>query len=375
MPLHVHINPVWLFKRTLTLFLILLSINLFTSINSLAQSEDQFVLVIDAGHGGKDSGTRGVYSKEKDIALAIALKFGSYVEKNMSDVKVIFTRKKDVFIELHERANIANTNRADLFISIHVDGVENKKVYGTSTFVMGLHKNDENLEVAKRENAVIVNEENYNELYAGFDPASPESYIRISLEQNAYLDLSLSLAAEVQAQFETRVKRKSRGVKQAGFLVLWRTTMPSVLVETGFLTNSKEEKFLNSSEGQDYMASAIYRAFKDYKSNVESKSSESDREILAVEEQLSDSIGIVFRVQIASSVKQIDTASATFKGIQNIAELKVNNVYKYTVGCERDYDKILKLHKEVKLSIKDAFVVSYKDGMRVPIYQARKELK
>ncbi len=368
-------NPLMPTKRIFFSFLILFTIIITGSLSAHSQEKDQFVLVIDAGHGGKDPGTQGVKSYEKDIALAIALKFGAYVEERLKDVKVIYTRKTDVFIELHERANIANRNRADLFVSIHVDGVENKKVSGTSTFVMGLHKNDENLAVAKRENAVIMKEEDYNQQYDGFDPASPESYIRISLEQNASLDLSLSLAAQVQDQFENRVKRKSRGVKQAGFLVLWKTTMPSILVETGFLTNRAEESFLNTTDGQDYMASAIYRAFLVYKKDVESKTA------VIVEQEVEEAVvedpcaGTVFRVQVAASPKPIDLKSSSLKKLENIVEHKENNVYKYTVGCEKDYEKILKLHKQVKVDVKDAFVVAYKDGEKYSVRKARSELK
>jgi N-acetylmuramoyl-L-alanine amidase len=227
------------------------------------------VVVIDAGHGGKDTGTLGKKSKEKDIALKIALKLGAYIEKNHPDVKVIYTRKDDRYLALDERAAVANKARADLFICIHANSNPNTKAFGTETFVMGLHKDEGNLDVAKRENSVILLDENSQERYEGFDPESTESYILFSLSQSAYQEGSLSFAQKVESQFKSRVGRNSRGVKQAGFWVLWRTAMPSVLVETGFLSNSPEEQFLLSGDGQDLIASGIYRAFKDYKTEVE----------------------------------------------------------------------------------------------------------
>jgi N-acetylmuramoyl-L-alanine amidase len=227
------------------------------------------VVVIDAGHGGKDHGTSGKLMKEKDVALKIALKLGSYIEKNIPGVKVIYTRKDDRYLPLDERADIANRNKADLFICIHANANPNVRAFGTETYVMGLHKDENNLSVAKRENSVILLDENYHERYEGFDPNSPESYILFTLTQSAFQTSSLSFAQKVEDQFKKRVGRVSRGVKQAGFLVLWRTTMPSVLIETGFLSNSPEEKFLAGDEGQELIASGIYRAFKDYKTEVE----------------------------------------------------------------------------------------------------------
>ncbi|HEX8039094.1 MAG TPA: N-acetylmuramoyl-L-alanine amidase [Chryseosolibacter sp.] len=228
------------------------------------------VVVIDPGHGGKDSGPRGQKILEKDVALKIALKLGNYIQKNIPGVKVIYTRKNDTYIPLDERAEIANKASADLFICIHANAMPGGKATGTETYVMGLHKDESNFEVAKRENSVILMDENYHERYEGFDPDSPESYILFSLTQSAYQESSLSFAQKVEDQFEHRVGRHSRGVKQAGFVVLWRTTMPSVLIETGFLSHPSEEQFLAGDKGQDLIASGIYRAFKEYKSEVES---------------------------------------------------------------------------------------------------------
>jgi N-acetylmuramoyl-L-alanine amidase len=257
--------------RNIGLAALLLAITLLNSSSTYRSTETKVdVVVIDAGHGGHDEGTHGRLLKEKDIALTIALKVGAYIEKYVPGVKVIYTRKDDTYLALDERADIANKNRADLFICIHANANPNNKAYGTETFVMGIHKDEGNLAIAQRENSVILLDENYEERYEGFNPNSPESYILFQLTQSTYLENSLLFARKVEDQFKLRVGRTSRGVKQAGFVVLWRTTMPSVLIETGFLTNSTEEKFLANEEGQDLIASGIYRAFKEYKSDVES---------------------------------------------------------------------------------------------------------
>ncbi|MCZ6900471.1 MAG: N-acetylmuramoyl-L-alanine amidase [Bacteroidetes bacterium] len=227
-------------------------------------------VVIDAGHGGRDTGTTGRFSKEKEIALEIALELGKTIKRYLKDVEVVYTRTDDSFPSLVDRADLANKNGADLFISIHCNSAPySSRVYGTETYVMGLDKVAGNLEVAKRENRVILLEENYAENYEGFDPNSPESHILFSLYQNAYLDNSLSLAQKIEHQFKTRAGRRSRGVKQAPFWVLWKTSMPSVLVETGYLSNPDEEKDLNDKLKQSYIASGIFRAFRDYKQEIE----------------------------------------------------------------------------------------------------------
>jgi len=227
-------------------------------------------VVIDAGHGGHDPGTRGKYSKEKEIALKIALELGTTIEKHLKDVEVIYTRDSDKFVDLDKRAEIANKSNADLFISLHCNAVSRKDIHGTETYVMGTHKTRSNLEVAKRENSVILLEEDYQDRYEGFDPKSPESHILFELYQNAHIENSLNLAASIENQFKTRAGRHSRGVKQAGFWVLWRTSMPAVLVETGYLSNPSEEKDLNDEVQQSYIASAIFRAIRDYKLDMES---------------------------------------------------------------------------------------------------------
>ena len=227
-------------------------------------------VVIDAGHGGRDTGTTGRFSKEKEIALEIALELGKTIKRYLKDVEVVYTRTDDSFPSLVDRAELANKNGADLFISIHCNSAPySSRVYGTETYVMGLDKVAGNLEVAKRENRVILLEENYAENYEGFDPNSPESHILFSLYQNAYLENSLSLAQKIEHQFKTRAGRRSRGVKQAPFWVLWKTSMPSVLVETGYLSNPNEEIDLNDKLKQSYIASGIFRAFRDYKQEIE----------------------------------------------------------------------------------------------------------
>lgn len=230
-------------------------------------------IVIDAGHGGRDSGCLGRFSQEKNIALSLALKLGELIEKHIKGVEVIYTRQTDEFITLHGRASISNKNNADLFISIHCNAeLEGTNAYGTETHVMGMHTNKHNLAVAQRENSVILMEDDYLKDYQGFDPKLSESYILFSLYQNAYNEYSLKLAQNIETQFKSRVGRKSRGVKQTGFLVLWKTIAPSVLVEVGFITHPHEEQYLNSKLGQTHIASGIFRALRDYKCEIEANS-------------------------------------------------------------------------------------------------------
>ncbi|MFC4793645.1 N-acetylmuramoyl-L-alanine amidase [Hymenobacter endophyticus] len=230
-------------------------------------------VVLDAGHGGKDRGCAGVKAREADVALKIILALGRQIEENMPEVKVVYTRKTDVFVELADRAGIANKNSADLFISVHCNASA-ASANGTEVWTMGPHKTDANLSVAKRENSVILQEDNYKERYNGFDPTSPQSHILFSLFQSAHMVNSIRFAQQVDRQFRTTVGRPSRGVKQAGFLVLWKSTMPAVLIESGFLTNRQEEEYLNDKANQTYMASGIYRAFRDYKNELEAASGE-----------------------------------------------------------------------------------------------------
>ncbi|WP_026950356.1 N-acetylmuramoyl-L-alanine amidase family protein [Algoriphagus mannitolivorans] len=228
-------------------------------------------IVLDAGHGGKDPGNIGSRSREKDINLAVTLLVGKYIKENMPDVEVIYTRNDDSFPELKKRPQIANNNKADLFVSIHSNSATNRAAFGTETFVMGTKHFEANFDIVKKENSVILLEDNYEEEYEGFDPTSPESYMLFNLTQKAYIGNSITLAEHIETQFRDRVGRKSRGVKHGPFYVLWTPSMPSVLVELGFLSNSAEEQFLMSKQGQEYMASAIYRSIRDYKEQIEGK--------------------------------------------------------------------------------------------------------
>lgn len=352
-------------------FLLIIFTLLFSNIYS--QDENKYTIntvVIDPGHGGRDAGALGRIAKEKNIALAIALKLGTYIEENFPDVKVIYTRTEDVFIPLNERAEIANKNKADLFISIHLNGNKNIRAFGTETYVMGIHKTDGNLEVAKKENAAILYEEDYTTKYEGFDPHSAESYIIFSFLQNTYLEQSLNYAAFIENEFETRALRKSRGVKQAGFLVLWQTTMPSVLIEAGFLTNPQEEKYLMSKDGQEYIASAIYRAFKNYKNTIEAKSKFSTK-IDSLEKNQKEDSPVYFKIQIASAQNPIEKNDPFFKTLENIEEYKSNGMYKYTVGSSSDYNEINKLKNSIEDQYPDAFVIAIDStGNVIPIQKA-----
>lgn len=259
-------------KRKLLIALLLLTVFVSSSFNG--DEENVFdVVVIDAGHGGNDPGCNGGLSKEKDVTLAIALKLGKLIEDSLKGVKVIYTRKSDKFIELSERSNIANKNNADLFISIHCNANDNKTASGTETYVMGLHKKEDQLQVSKRENSVIKLEKDYknNKSYGGFDPNSNEAFIIFSLIQNAYMAKSSTFASHVESEFQKNTKLKSRGVKQAGFLVLWKSTMPGVLIETGFLSNESDRKVLSKDSSQAVMAKSIFNAVRKYKAGTAKK--------------------------------------------------------------------------------------------------------
>ncbi len=354
------------------------------------------VVVIDAGHGGKDPGALGKNSREKDIVLAIALKVGQYIEENIPDVKVIYTRKKDEFIELHERANIANENNADLFISIHANWWTNTRSAGTETYTMGTSLDDRNLQVAMKENSVITMEEDYTTNYEGFDPNSAESYIIFNLMQRTFQQQSIDFAGLVQDQFRERAKRYDRGVKQERFLVLWRTTMPSVLIETGFISNSSEEAYLKSRQGQEYLASAIYRAFKDYKENIEGRSlytnhaataGESikdlpDREIRpnAVLQKSTEKLSredstIYYMVQVLTTTISRPLDDLSFSNYGHVSEFKLNNLYKYAVGKSTSYSQIAGSLERVQEDFPGAFIIAVQAGKIIPAEQARKQNK
>jgi N-acetylmuramoyl-L-alanine amidase len=364
-------------KRAFINFGILLL--LFLVSGHLAAQYSVNKVVIDAGHGGKDPGAVGSRSKEKDIALAIALKVGGYIEKYIPDVEVIYTRKSDVFVELHRRASIANESQADLFISIHCNAAKSSHTYGTETFVMGLHKNDANLEVAKLENAAILQEENYSDMYEGFDPGQDEDYITLTLFQESFLEQSTMIAQEIQDQFRERVKRKDRGVFQAGFLVLYKVAMPGVLVETGFITNPEDEKFLLSEDGQAYIASAIYRAFKVYKEEMErqdnkAKSVKEYADLTSSGNDRTQTPKVFYRVQFASYKNSRHFNKKKYKGLPDIRNYFQDGMVKYTTGNVTSYPEAVALLKEVKENkkIKDAFVVAFMDEERISVEDALK---
>lgn len=331
-------------------------------------------VVIDAGHGGRDSGAVGKRGQEKNIALSIALKVGQYIEENIPDVKVIYTRKTDVYVELHERANIANRAEADLFISIHVNGHTRSSAFGTLTLVLGQHRADENFDVAVRENSVILLEEDYKTTYEDFDPKSTESYIMFSVMQKTYFKQSIQFGDYVQDQFRDRAGRKDRGVREQGLLVLARTSMPGVMVETGFITNPEEEKYLMTKYGQEIIASAIYRGFKEYKEEIDRKSN-----LTVVAEEtapvLADPVPviedrIIFSIQVASSKNKSSTEPSSFRGYKEVMVIQDGRWYKYMVGRESNYHDALERCQDIKKDYPDAFVVASKNKKLMPLNEA-----
>ncbi len=339
-------------------------------------------VVIDAGHGGHDPGALGRQSKEKNINLAIALKLGRLIETSLKDVKVIYTRDKDNFVELYRRASIANESKADLFISIHCNANKNHALKGAETYVMGLHRSQANLNIAKLENAAILLESDYQSAYNGFDPNSDESYIIFSLNQNLNLDKSTDFAAAVQEQMEERVGMNNRGVRQAGFLVLYKTTMPSVLVETGYISNQDEEQFLMSQKGQEFIALAIFRAFKEISGKEIVAGNPGDnstprrepvKDAPTVSKKVSTSAGkagedgkMSYRVQIATEPKEISVGAPKFSRFSDVKMYRHGGMYKYTVGDEADLAAALELLAAAKQKgVKDAFIVIFRNGDRI----------
>lgn len=342
-------------------------------------------VVLDPGHGGNDPGALGRKAKEKNVNLAIALKLGNMIQRNFKDVKVIYTRDRDVFVELDRRSEVANNTKTDLFISIHCNANRDKTFRGAETYVMGLHKSQANLEIAKQENAAILLESDYSARYAGFDPNNDESYITFSLFQNSNLEQSMEFAAEVQQQLVERVGLNNRGVRQAGFIVLYKTTMPSVLVESGYLSNPSEENFLVTDKGQEYIASAIFRAFKIYKEKLENpgivppaKTPEQAKETtLVVTPSNLSATGksLSFRIQIATTSTDIGTDSPKFEKFDNVRMYRHNGLYKYTVGDENNPDRANRLLLQVKQKgFKDAFIVIFRNEERIPESEANRIL-
>ncbi len=315
----------------------------------------EFTVVIDAGHGGKDPGNTGNGFIEKDIALKISTNLGMLLEKG--GVNVIYTRKKDVFLGLFERANIANQSDAQLFISIHCDAFHTPQPYGAGTFVLGLHANERNFEIAKKENSVIFYEDDYENTYDGFDPNNPEAVIGLTLMQEEYLDQSIIAASYIQNSFVNSLKRKNRDVKQAGFAVLRYTYMPSVLVETGFLTNKNEGLYLNSSKGQTEIANAISLAVLKYRDDFFKNLSTS-----SISNESSNN-NLFYRVQIAASKKLLDLKPYNFNGLKSVDVVKEGSVYKYLYGKHKSIeDANISLVKAKNFGFKTSFIITYQNN-------------
>ena len=352
--------------------LLFTAIVLSFQIKLYAQNNKLFTVVIDAGHGGKDPGNRGNKYYEKKIALNIALKTGTILEKEKG-VKVVYTRKSDVYITLNGRARIANKSKADLFVSIHCDA-HNSDAYGAGTFVLGLHRNQDNFRISQKENAVIFLEDNYQQEYDGFDPNNPESLISLVLMQEDYLNQSIEAANYIQESFVKNLKRKNRTVKQAGFLVLRNTYMPSVLVETGFLTNSKEGAYLNSKRGQTEMSRAIAKAIMKYKSSLDGTlftglvMDTFPLETTSSSTTSSNKSTTTFRIQIAASTKKIALKPYNFKGLSDISRIKTGSLYRYYYGSFSSY-KLAKraVPKLAKKGYKGAYIKAFEGNKELSI--------
>jgi N-acetylmuramoyl-L-alanine amidase len=353
---------------------LLLSFIVLLTTHSFAQNiTDKFVVVLDAGHGGRDPGNLGSGFKEKDIALSIVLKLGAALEK-YKDIQVIYTRKTDVFVDLHMRGAIANKADADLFVSVHCNSFHTQ-VHGTETFVLGTKRSETNFNVAKKENEVIFLEEDHEKNYEGFDPSNPESLIGITLMMEDYLDQSILLASYIQDNFTNKLKRRNRGVKQEGFIVLHQTYMPSVLVETGFLSYKKEGVYLNSRRGQTDMAIAIKDAILKYKENLNLRFD--DAVIVETTRDTKESLTvypeITFKVQIAASSRKLMPKPYNFNGLNKISRERVGNVYKYFYGATSNYSKIKEQQNEaLKKGYDTCFIVAFRNGEKISLTQALK---
>jgi N-acetylmuramoyl-L-alanine amidase len=370
-----------------------------------------FTVVIDAGHGGHDPGALGKRGKEKNINLSVALKLGDLIRRNCSDVSVVYTRKTDVFIPLDRRAQIANNAKADLFISIHTNSVaKGNTARGAETYTLGLHRTEENLEVAKKENSVILIEDNYQQRYAGFNPNSAESYIMFEFLQDKNMEQSVQFARMIQRQFKGTAQRLDKGVHQAGFLVLRATSMPSVLVELGYISTPDEENYLLSDAGSDALALSIYRAFTSYKdksrnANVHAKGGNTPRDTEADHADAepdslpkesngtpaksatskttpstksnsgTSSSKPVFKIQILTSSTRLTKGSKQLKGLWPVDYYKEGGIYKYTYGESTDYNKVLRTKREISSKFKDCFITAFKNGKKTDVNAAIREFK
>ena len=343
-------NNIYIFFKILLCFFIITSLS-----SQQIKNQEKFIVVIDAGHGGKDPGNTGNGYLEKEIVLNISLQLGKILEK-VDDIEVIYTRTSDKFVNLFERANIANKSNANLFISIHADS-HNSQAYGAGTFVLGLHANQRNFEIAKKENSVIFYEDDYVNQYEGFDPNNPESLIGLTLMQEEYLDQSIIAASYIQNSFVQNLKRKNRNVKQAGFIVLKYTYMPSVLVETGFLTNKNEGAYLNSINGQKEMSDAISKAVIKYKNDFYRS--------LTSSEQMDY---VNYKIQVSASNRLIETKSYNFNGLESIEVFKDGSLYKYLYGNYRSLEEAKKQLKYVKkFGFNSSFVIGFRNNRIIPL--------
>ncbi|MDY4654491.1 MAG: N-acetylmuramoyl-L-alanine amidase [Prevotella sp.] len=384
----------------------------------VAAQNKKFTLVIDAGHGGHDAGALGASSKEKNINLNVALAFGNYVERNCPDVKVVYTRKTDVFVTLHERANIANRHKADLFVSIHTNALPaGKQARGLETYTLGMNRANENFDVAKRENAVILYEKDYEQHYEGFDPNSSESYIMFEFMQDKNMAQSVDLAKMVQKRACSSANRQNKGVKQAGFLVLRETSMPSCLIELGFITTPQEEQQLNTRECIDALGYGIFQAFVDYRNKYDKtiivpfeaperqvmenqtqekvqKESEGGKTQTAEQEKdnvprseskkvnevpeqkpATDSEAPIFKIQVLTSTTLIRQGDKRLKGLDGVDYYKDGGIYKYTIGASANYNEIYRLRKTMVGKFPQAFIIAFKGGQRTDVVEAIKEFK
>lgn len=442
MKIHYICKEIRNMRKNRTIFFIL--IILLTAFGRMARlsaatttnTKDKFTLVIDAGHGGKDPGAIGRFSREKNINLAVSKAFGELVESNCPDVKVVYTRKSDVFVPLDRRADIANKANANLFISIHTNALPGKTIArGAETYTLGMARAQANLDVAKRENAVILVENDYKERYQGFNPNSAESYIMFEFMQDKYMEQSVNLAKLIQKEFRTTGGRPDKGVHQAGFLVLRQTSMPSVLVELGYISTHDEEAFLNSQNGIRKMSRSLYNAFIEYKrkhspketnntpatsaqrnqaitsvdtleaasttakaSNEDEQKKQSAQSEIAslIQETRQDPSSLsttekhvkdgsktksaaeeqpVFKIQLLVSTRQLHTGSTQFKGLAPVDFYKEGNYYKYTYGATTDYQEIVKTKNKIATRFKGAFIIAFKQGKKMELKQAISEYK
>lgn len=363
---------------------------LLTLLITLPLATYAFTVVLDAGHGGQDAGAVGSFSKEKNINLRYTLALGDLIQKNHPDVKVIYTRNKDVFVNLNERARIANKAKADLFISIHTNASKNKSANGMETFTLGVSRSKENMEVAMLENSVILLEDDYEKKYEGFDPNSTDSYIMFEFMKDQYMDRSVTCADLIQTNMIKASKRNDRGVRQAGFLVLRATSMPSVLIELGFISNKEEEKYLNDSDNQAKVCKAIYQAFANYKHDIDKRNGKAEVESQRAEanepstseastnsatktespnHQITES-PTEYYWQVLVSKNNYALNNPIFKGVNIGNVIHENNVYKYLVGPEDSNEAINSYKEYIKKHFPDAFIVVYQNGQRIA-YQTK----